>query len=81
MQFGTTYQAACLTHLLKLTEESGFQVTLAMVVGLERLENFVETLIEERPEIVQRPEVPHTFANVSRVVMVRLNDARTIKLR
>ena len=81
MQFGMMYQVACLTHLLKLTEESGFQVTLAMVVGLERLENFVETLIEECPEIVQRPEVLHTFANVSRVVMVQLNDARTIKLR
>jgi hypothetical protein len=81
MQFGMTYQAAYLTHLLKLTEESGFQVTLAMVVGLERLENFVETLIEERPEIVQRPKVLHAFANVSHVVMVRLNDARTIKLR
>jgi len=70
MQFGMMYQVACLTHLLKLTEESGFQVTLAMVVGLERLENFVETLIEECPEIVQRPEVLHAFANVSRVVMV-----------
>jgi hypothetical protein len=81
MQFGTIYQAACLTHLLKLTEESGFQVTLAIVIGLERLENFIEMLIEERPEIMQRPEVPHTFTNVSHIVMVWLNDARTIKLR
>ena len=81
MQFGMMYQVACLTHLLKLTEESGFQVTLAMVVGLERLENFVEMLIEERSEIVQRPKVPHTFANMSHIVMVWLNNARTIKLR
>jgi hypothetical protein len=75
------YQVVCLTHLLKLIEESSFQVTLAIVVGLERLENFVEMLIEECLEIVQRPEVPYTFTNVSCIVMVRLNNTRTIKLR
>jgi hypothetical protein len=35
MHFDTTYQSACLTHLLKLTEESSFEIALAMVVGLE----------------------------------------------
>jgi len=51
-----------------------------MVVGLKRLENFVEMLIEEHPEIVEWPKVPHTFTNMSHVVMVWLDDTRTIKL-
>jgi len=51
-----------------------------MVVGLERLKNFIEMLVEEHPEIVEWPEVLHTFTDMSRVVMVWLDDARTIKL-
>ena len=54
---------------------------MAIVIGLERLENFIEMLIEKHPEIVQRPKVPHTFTNVSCIVMVRLNNTGTIKLR
>ncbi len=37
-------------------------------------------LIEECPEIVEWPKVLHTFANMSHIVMVQLNDTRTIKL-
>jgi hypothetical protein len=38
-------------------------------------------LVEKCPEIMEWPEVPHTFTDMGCVVMVWLNDARTIKLR
>jgi len=35
------HQPTCVTCLLELTKEHRFKLTLAMIIGLERLENFV----------------------------------------
>ena len=53
---------------------------MAMVVGLERLEYFVEALEEESPKIMQRPKVADTFSDMCRVVMVGLYDTWSIEL-
>ena len=70
-----------MTCLLELVEKCCLELTLAVVVRLERLENFVQPFIEESPEVVKWPEVSHTFTNVSCIVVVGLDDARSVELR
>jgi hypothetical protein len=42
---GTSYQSTHIAHLLEFAKKSRLELALAMIVSIERLENFVETLI------------------------------------
>jgi hypothetical protein len=69
-----------LTCLLELAEERRLQLALAVVVGVERLEDSVQALEEESPKVVKWAEVPREFGNVSCVVVVWLDNARSVEL-
>jgi len=69
-----------LTRPLELAEECHLQLALAMVVGVERLEDSVQALEKEGPEIVKWAKVSHTVSNMSHIVMVWFGDARSIEL-
>jgi hypothetical protein len=75
-----TYQSAHLTSLLELTEEGHLQLALSIVVGVERLEDSVQALKEECPEIVKWAKVTCTISNISRVMVVWLDNTRSIEL-
>ena len=74
------HQPACVTHLLELTKKSHFKLTLGMIIGLERLKNFVQPLILKSPEVVKRPEIAHIFADMCCVVVIGFDYPRSIKL-
>jgi hypothetical protein len=76
----TTYQLACLTSLLELTEEGHIQLALSVVVGVERLEDSVQMLEEECPEIVKWAKVTCTISDMSRIMVVWVNNTRSIEL-
>jgi hypothetical protein len=69
-----------LTRLLELTEERRLQLALAMVVGVERLEDSVQALEKKGPEIVKRAKVARTVGDMSRIMVVWLDNAGSIKL-
>ena len=71
---------ARLTRLLKLTEEHRLQLALAVVVGVERLEDSVQALEKKGPEIVKRAKVARTVGDMSRIMVVWLDNAGSIKL-
>ena len=64
--------------LVKLTEKSGFEFTLGVIVGLVCFQNLVETLIKKRPEVVQRPKVADTYADMRCIMVVGLDHAGAI---
>ena len=76
----TTHQSACLTRPLELAEECHLQLALAMVVGVERLEDLVQALKKEGPEIVKRAKVARTVGDMSRIVVVWFGDAGSVEL-
>jgi hypothetical protein len=76
----TTHQSACLTRPLKLAEERHLQLALAMVVGVERLEDLVQALEKKGPEIVKQAKVVRTVGNMSRIVVVWFGDAGSVEL-
>ncbi len=45
--------------LLEVIEEHCFKFSLAMVVGLVRLQNLVEPFVQERPEVMEWAIIPH----------------------
>ena len=51
-----------------------------MIVSLERLQNFVEALKEECPEIIKWTKVAHTLSNICGIVMVGPDNAWSIEL-
>ena len=63
---------------MKLTEKSGFEFALGVIVGLVCFQNLVETLVKKRPEVVQRPKVADACANMRRVVVIQLDHARSV---
>jgi hypothetical protein len=69
-----------LTRLLELTEERRLQLALAVVVGVERLEDSVQALEKKGPEIVKRAKVARTVGDMSRIMVVWLDNAGSIKL-
>jgi len=75
-----TYQSACLTSLLELTKEGHLQLALSMVVGVERLEDSVQALEKECPEIIKWAKVMCTISNMSCVMVVWLNNTGSIEL-
>jgi hypothetical protein len=64
------YQSARVTSLLELAEEGRLQLALSVVVGVERLEDSVQALEEECPEIVKWAKVTCTISDMSRVMVV-----------
>ena len=69
-----------MTRLLELTEERRLQLALAVVVGVERLEDSVQALEKKGPEIVKRAKVARTVGDMSRIMVVWLDNAGSIKL-
>jgi hypothetical protein len=69
-----------LTRPLELAEERRLQLALAVVVGVERLEDSVQALEKEGPEIVKRAKVARTVGDMSRIVMVWFGDAGSVEL-
>ena len=69
-----------MTRLLELTEERCLQLALAVVVGVERLEDSVQALEKKGPEIVKRAKVARTVGDMSRIMVVWLDNAGSIKL-
>ena len=69
-----------MTRLLELTEERHLQLALAVVVGVERLEDSVQALEKKGPEIVKRAKVARTVGDMSRIMVVWLDNAGSIKL-
>ena len=65
---------------MKLAEERRLQLALAMVVGVERLEDSVQALEKKGPEIVKRAKVARTVGDMSRIMVVWLDNAGSIKL-
>ena len=63
---------------MKLTEKSGFKITMGVIVGLVYFQNLVEMLIEKCPEVVQWPKVVDAYANMRCVVVVGLDHTRAI---
>ena len=53
---------------------------MAVVVGVERLEDSVQALEMEGPEIVKQAKVARTVGDMSRIVMVWFGDARSVEL-
>ena len=51
-----------------------------MVVGVERLEDLVQALEKKGPEIVKRAKVARTVGDMSRIMVVWLDNAGSIKL-
>lgn len=51
-----------------------------MVVGLERLEYFIEALEKKSPEVMKWPKVARKSRNMCSIVVVRFYNVRTIKL-
>ena len=69
-----------MTRPLELTEERRLQLTLAMVVGVERLEDLVQVLKKKGLEIVKRAKVACTVGDMSHIVVVWFGDARSVEL-
>jgi hypothetical protein len=69
-----------LTCLLELTEERHLQLALAMVVGVERLEDSVQALKKKGPEIVKQAKVACTVGDMSHIVVVWFGDAGSVEL-
>lgn len=63
---------------MELSEKGGFQLSSRMVCRLVALQNFVDSLKQECPETMERPEVLYAFLDVSTVMMIRTQDIRTI---
>jgi hypothetical protein len=76
----TMHQLACFTCPLELTKEHHLQLALAMVVGVERLEDSVQALKKEGPEIMKWAKVAYTVGDMSHIVVVWFGDARSIEL-
>lgn len=51
-----------------------------MTTGLKRLKDLVQSFKQERPEFAQRAIVSDNITGMSRIVMVRANDLRAVKL-
>jgi hypothetical protein len=75
-----TYQPTYMTCLLEVTEESRLEFAVAVVVCFVGLQNLVEPFEKECPEVVERAIVSHTFANVSRVMVIWFDHIGSIQL-
>ncbi len=71
---------ARLTCPLELAEERHLQLALAVVVGVERLEDSVQALKKEGPEIVKWAKVVRIVGDMSHIVMVWFDDTGSIEL-
>ena len=69
-----------MTCPLELAKERRLQLALAMVVGVERLEDSVQALKKEGPEIVKQAKVARTVGDMSRIVVVWFGDAGSVEL-
>ena len=70
-----TYNSTDVRCLVKLTEKSGFEFTLGVIVGLVCFQNLVEMLVKKHPEVVQWPKVADTYADMRCVMVVGLDHA------
>jgi hypothetical protein len=61
-------------------EEGRLQLALSVVVGVERLEDSVQALEEECPEIVKWAKVMCTISDMSCVMVVWLDNTGSIEL-
>lgn len=75
-----TYQSSNLTSPLKLSKEGRLQLAVCMIVGLEGLQNLIEALEQECPEVMEGAKVTCKSANMSRIMMVWFECTRSIKL-
>jgi hypothetical protein len=76
----TMHQSAHLTSLLELIEECRLQLALPVVVGVEGFEDSVQALEKECPEVVKWAKVPCTIGNVSCIVVIWFDNARSVEL-
>jgi hypothetical protein len=60
---------------LELPKECGLQLTISVIIRLERFEDLVESLEQKRPEVVERPVVTRVVSSMYCVMMVWLYDA------
>jgi len=80
INISTMHQSASLTCPLELAEEHHLQLTLAMVVGVERLEDSVQVLKKEGPEVVKWAKVLYIISNMSCIVVIWFDNARSVEL-
>jgi hypothetical protein len=74
----TMYDSTDVGCLVKLTEKSGFEFALGVIVGLVCFQNLVEMLIKKFPEVVQWPKVADTYADMCCIMVVGLDHTGAI---
>jgi hypothetical protein len=65
---------------LELAEERRLQLALAVVVGVKGLEDSVQALEKEGPEVVKWAKVPRAIGNVSCIVVIWFYNAGSVEL-
>ena len=65
---------------MEFSEECDLDVTALMVVSSVSLENLVQTLKEERPELSKGTVVAYEITCMCGIMVVRANDLRPIQL-
>lgn len=55
---------------IELAHEGDFHLSTPMVVGAEVFDKFVKTLVEERPETIDRTKVTDLFQEVQSPMMI-----------
>lgn len=72
MKSKEAYQSTYVRCLMEVVEECRLELPLAMVVSFVRLQNFVEPLVKECPEVMKWAIISHAFANVGRIMVIWL---------
>lgn len=63
---------------MEFPEKGCFNLTAAMVICLEALQNFVHALEQERPEAMEGSKVSYELADVLSIMMVGLDHIRPV---
>lgn len=66
------------TGPLKFLEKGGLQLAIAVIISVERFEDFVQALEEKGPKPMERAKIPSAVGYVSCVVVVWFDDRGTV---
>jgi hypothetical protein len=69
-----------MTRLLKVAKKRSLELALTVIVRIEGLEDLVQMFIEVSPKVLEWSEVPDTFADVRRIVMIGFDHVGAVKL-
>jgi hypothetical protein len=69
-----------MTHLLKVAKKRSLELALTVIVRIEGLEDLVQTFVKVSPKVLKWSEVPDTFADVCRIVIIGFDRIGAVKL-